>query len=732
MNHNFEDRGTHYIQGSSTVNSAEGGLNLSDLKSTVMRKFPLVIAITLGMTSLAFFKTMLIPPVYVASVELLPESLNVETKVTGDGDSGEVRENITAVEFDDIQLKKLKSPGTISRVIETLEDKYPKLDYEALTDDLDIKFIRDSQNKKNVLSVSYEHTDKQQVADVMEVLTQTFLNYSADRRSEGIERGIAVLEAQIPKASVRVRGLEGQIQGLRDRYGFIEPEVSLDPITSRQNIMAQEEDNAGNELQQMRSKLRNLDRELSFQPTSSPTAIELATPRYEGLLERLREIDVEIGRRSSIFSNRTAEMQVLREERQRIVGLTKQAAQAIRQKLVNEIKTLENRQRVAQRESAKLQSELKNWSTVASNYNKLEQDLTVAREELNSFTQKRDALLIDAARQGTPWELLAPAEEPEDTDLSPANRLLLGSSFGLLLGIGMALMLDKSQKIIYTSAKAEEITSLPVLGHIPHTPQNKKLALSGAKNADDAKQLPPSQSPQDIDLYRNPDASGALAFPDMFPTSVEAFRSFAANLGLLNFSTDSEFLKFDTNLRSLAITSAVSGEGKSTVALNLARASASMGRKVLIVDADVRSKVCLTESLGLESEVGLKNLLNQSQSDSSLALKHVRKSPLDDNLYILSSGFDELMSQESSRLLASGEMFRLMEELKENFDLVIYDMCAVVGYADVNLLARKTDGVILVTGLGKVDRTLLSRAVEQLKMASVPVLGIAANKVKKV
>ncbi|MEL6930776.1 MAG: AAA family ATPase [Cyanobacteria bacterium J06600_6] len=730
MNHNFENQEMHYIQGSSAFDNAEGGLKLGDMKSTVMRKLPLVVAITLGMTSLAFFKTMLIPPVYVASVELLPESLNVETKVTADGDSGEVREDITAVKLDDIQLKKLKSPATISRAIETLAGQYPELDYETLTDDLEVRFIRDSQNKKNVLSVSYEHADKKQVADVMEVLTQTFLDYSADQRTEGIERGIKVLEAQIPKVSVQVRRLEGQMDSLRDRYGFIEPEISLDPITSRKSIMAQEEDNVASELQQMRSKLRNLDRELSFQPTTSPTAIELATPRYQGLLNQLREIDIEIGRKSAIFSSRAIEMQVLQEERQRIIGLTKQATQAIRQRLVNDIRTLENRQRVAQRESAKLRSELKNWSNVANDYSKLEQELVSAREELSGYTQKRDALLIDAARQGTPWELLAPAGEPLNTDLSTSNRLFLGSSLGLLLGMGMALMLDKSQKIIYTSAKAEEITNLPVLGSIPHTPQNKKLALLGqAKNAN-AKQLPPSQTSQGLDLYRDPDASDNLAFPNMFPSSIEAFRSFAANLGLLNFSTDSEFLKFDTNLRSIAITSAISGEGKSTVALNLARASASMGRKVLIVDADVRSKVCLTESLGLESEVGLKNLLNQP--NSSLALEHVRKSPLDDNLYILSSGFSELMSQESSRLLASGEMFLLMEELKENFDLVIYDMCAVVGYADVNLLAGKTDGVILVTGLGKIDQTLLTRAVEQLKMASVPVLGIAANNVTKV
>ncbi len=730
MNHNLENQKSYYLQNSSIGENVEGGLDLGDVKGTVMRKLPLIISITLGMASLAFFKTLLIPPVYVANVELLPESLNVETKVTSQGDGGEVREDITSVELDDIQLKKLKSPATISRAVDLLKSEYPEIDYRTLTQDLSVKFIRDSQNKKNVLSVSYEHPDKQQVSDVMEVLTQTFLDYSADQRAEGVERGIAVLEEQIPKVSVRVRRLESQMQNLRDRYGFIDPDVSLSPITSRKSIMTQEQDNAASELQQVRSKLRNLDWELSFQPTSSPTAMELATPRYQGLLNQLREIDIEIGRKSAIFSDRAVEMQILQEERQRIIGLTKQATQAIRQKLVNDIRALETRQRVAQRESSKLQSELKNWSTVASNYSELEQQLNTARADLSRYTQKRDALLIDAARQGAPWELLAPAGEPINSDLSPSNRLLLGSSFGLLFGIGLALMLDKSQKIVYTSSKIEEITRLPVLGNIPHTPDSNKRALLGQDRSAALKQLPPADNLDD--LYRDPDAPGALALPEMFSASVEAFRSFAANLGLLNFSSDSEFIKFDTNLRSIAITSAVSGEGKTTVALNLARAAASMGRRVLLVDADVRSTVRLTEKLGFDSEeIGLKNIL--SQQCSSLALKHVRKSSTDDNLYFLSSGFDELMNrQESSRLLASGEMHLLMEELKENFDLVIYDMCAVIGYADVNLLAAKTDGVVLVTGLGKIDKNVLAKAVEQLRMCGAPILGIAANNVTRV
>ena len=720
MTQNFDTQPEYYLQGSSTAESSEGGLDVGEAKNTIMRKLPLIASVTVAMASIAFLKTLVFPPSYVADFQLLPETVNIETKVTStDDSSGKTREKITSVELDDIQLKILKSPTVISQAVNTLKDKYPDLNYQSLTQDLTVEFIRDSQNKKNVLSVKYEHPDKQQVSDVIEALTQTYLDYSVEKRQSGVQRGITFLDKQIPIVSTQVNNLENQLQTLRERYNFIEPGVSLNPITDRSSIMAQEQDRVASELQQLRLKLRNLNRELRTQPTSSPTAMQLATPRYQGLLDRLRQIDVEIGSKSAIYQNRAVEMQVLYDERQRIVQLVEQAGAAIRQQLENDIRTLENRQRLAQQESSKLRSQLKTWSTVADEYNNLEARLALAKNQLNEFTLQKNALEIDAAQQQAPWQLLSPAGEPYNNDLGLGNRLFLGSSFGLLLGMGLALMLDKYQKIVYTSTKVEEITNLPVLGNIPHTPKAKELSLLGQTQRTQ-KQLPAS------DLYLDPEER-ELSFPEFLPASVEAFRSFAANLGLLNFSTDADYLKFDNSLRSLAITSAVSGEGKSTVALNLARAAASMGKRVLLVDADVRSKVRLTESLGLESEVGLKNILKQDSP--SLAMKHIKQSPIDDNLYVLTSGFDELAGSDSSRMLASGQMYLLMEELKANFDLVIYDLCAVVGYADVNLLAAKTDGVVMVTGLGKIDKNILARAVEQLKMCNVPILGIAANNI---
>lgn len=723
MNQSFQNKKGYYLQGSPTVENTEGSLNYLDLTTAVVRRLPLIASITISMTTLAFFKPKFFPPVYVASFELLPETINVETKVTSIDDIQD-REKITEVELDDIQLKILKSPSIISKAVESLQTKYPELNYQELVKDLTVEFIRDSQNQKNVLSVSYEHADKQQVSDVIKALTQTYLDYSANTRSEGIKRGIDVLDFQIPKVSKDVERLENKMQRLRDEYNFIDPDVSLTPIADRTQLINQEQDQVTSELEQMRFKLRNLERELSTQPTTSPTAIDLATPRYQGLLNELREIDIKLSQKSTIYSDQNAEIQVLQEEKQRVVGLIQQAAAIIQQKLVNDIQTLEKRQQLAQSESAKLRSQLKNWSTVSNDYTKFQQELEIAKSQLNEFTRKKETLLVDAAKQQSPWQLLAPAEEPQNNDISTNNRLLLGSSLGLLLGVGLALMLDKTQKTIYSSAKIEEIANLPVLGYIPYTPKRRQLSLfPSTKGSMDFKRLPSS------DIYRDPDNTTSLAFPDFLSSSTEAFCSFAANLGLLNFTADSKDLEFDTSLKSIAITSAVSGEGKSTVALNLARATASMGKKVLLVDADLRSKVRLTESLGLESARGLKNLL--SQHNPSLASEHIQKSPFDDNLFVLSSGFNELMSYESSLLLASSGMYKLMEELKLSYDLVIYDLCALVGYADVNLLAGKTDGVILVTGLGKIDTTLLTKAVEQLKFSNVPVLGIAVNDLVK-
>ena len=720
MTPNLETENLGYLTKYTPQESIEGGLNVGEIKNIVLRKLPLIAGCTILATSLALLKVILTPPEYVAGFELLSEPVNIETTVTStDADSRATREQITEVELDEVQLKILKSPQLVLRVIESLQDKYPELNYQELAGGLSIEILSGQQPEQNILQVKFQDRDKQKVTDVVEALNQTYQDYSVEKRQSGIKRGIAFLDRQIPQISSQTEELENRITELRTKYNFNDPDSSLEQITSRINELSVRREENEIKLQELKLTLSNLERDFNDRPAKSITALGLATPRYSALLDRLRELDLAINQKSVIFADGSDTMQSLKQEKQQLNSMIVEAGADIRQKLIDQIAILENRQRSLAEETSRLKSQLEQWSAISGKYKSLQHRLNRANGKLNEFTSQKDALQIDAARQESPWQLLTPTTEPTTNSIGTINYLLLGSTLGLLIGVGAAFILDKQQKIIYTTAKVEELTNLPILTTIPYISQSKhlpflKLIGSGEENYAKARLSDPVRSYSEI----------------FVPDSIEAFRSFAANLGILNFYDDLEGFELDTSLKSVVITSALPGEGKSTVALNLARASASMGKKVLIVDTDLRSTDNLTKNLDLETSIGLRNIL--ARENPILSLDYIQQLPLEENLHILTSGFKDLTTDseqpDPSRLLASIKMRALVDELRHHFDLVIYDLCAVIGYADVNLLAWKTDGIIMVAGLGKIHTTAMSEALGQLKLCKAPILGIAINK----
>ncbi|MEM7756856.1 MAG: AAA family ATPase [Cyanobacteria bacterium P01_A01_bin.40] len=726
MNQNLETRNLNYLNDSFITESSEPGLDLNEVKNTIFRKFPLVAGFTCVLTALALLKINTTPPNYTASFELLSEPVNIETKVTSKDDSSrETREQITSVELDEVQLKILKSPRLILRAVESLQNKYPGLNYQELTGDLTIEIISGNQEKQNILLVIYENSDQEKVSDVIDALTQTYLNYSVEKRQSGVKRGIAFLDRQIPKVSDEAKEIQDQIKLLRNQHNFVDPDKSLAQITARLDELDRKREQNESQLRELQLKSAQLERELQTQPEKSTMAISFATPRYLDLSNQLRAMDIEIGRKSAIFSPQSEILQALIQERQELNSLLVDAGADIREKINHKIAVVENRQTSIAADTDKLKVRLEQWSAISGEFNNLKQKLNIANNKLNGFTSQKDELQIDAAQQESPWQLLTPAREPKLNNVSTFNYLVLSSTLGLILGSGVALLLDKHQKIIYTSAKVEEITRLPILITIPYSPKAKQLSLlSNISWSRQERRLSPQN--QNHELSSNIEV---LPVKHSNP-SMEAFRSFAANLGLLNFNTDSA-TDFAAHLKSVVITSAIPREGKSTVALNLARASASMGKQVLLVDTDLRSVDRLTTDLGFDSQIGLKDIL--SPHNRYQALNCVKQLPPEENLFILTSGLGtgvyDLAAQDHSRLLASEKMHDLMGELEDHFDLVIYDLCSIIGFADVNLIAAQTDGIVVVTGLGKIQSVALTEALNQLRLCNAPVLGIAVNKV---
>ncbi|SFS54510.1 CpsD/CapB family tyrosine-protein kinase [Paenibacillus sp. BC26] len=184
--------------------------------------------------------------------------------------------------------------------------------------------------------------------------------------------------------------------------------------------------------------------------------------------------------------------------------------------------------------------------------------------------------------------------------------------------------------------------------------------------------------------------------------------------------TKISFSNRDVALKSVMITSALPGEGKSTTAANVAVTYAQANKRVLLIDADLRTPV-QHHIFGLNNDrYGLSTAL----ADHS-ELEAVIQQTSIENLYVLTAGPEP---DGPSELLDSLEMTALLEIAKERFDIVIIDTPPIMTVTDPLILANKSDGVVLVVKPGKVKNDIAAKAMAALEYGQATVIGAVLNR----
>lgn len=296
-------------------------------------------------------------------------------------------------------------------------------------------------------------------------------------------------------------------------------------------------------------------------------------------------------------------------------------------------------------------------------------------------------------------------------------KALVAMVIGLLLGVATALVAENLDTSIGAIEDVETLLNVPVLGIIP------PIEFDSIREVVERVAPPMLQHPN----YRRL-ASLVTHYDPRSPVS-EAYRALRTNL---------EQAREKTEGRVLVVTSSVLEEGKTTTAANLALAYAQMGRKTLLVAADLR-RPDLHNVFGIEKEPGLVDVLTGSVPwDSTvrglsdmllgeLSMDVVLLTPGMDNLHVIPAGSSPLNPAE---LLSSQASEELIRELSRAFDLVIMDTPPVIPVTDAAILAEHADGVILVYEVGKVGRDVLKRAKAHLDNVGAEVWGIVMNDVK--
>jgi capsular exopolysaccharide synthesis family protein len=193
----------------------------------------------------------------------------------------------------------------------------------------------------------------------------------------------------------------------------------------------------------------------------------------------------------------------------------------------------------------------------------------------------------------------------------------------------------------------------------------------------------------------------------------EAYRTLRTNL---------DFASLDRALKTLVVTSAGVGEGKSTTLANLAVVSAQAGRKVILVDADLR-RPTLHQIFGLDNEKGLTTVM---VDDAALADPPLQETGVED-LSVLTSG---PLPPNPAELMGSRRMEEVVAALAERADQVFFDTPPVVAVTDAAVLSTKVDGVLLVISAGKTRREYARTAVQRLDQIKARLVGTVLTNVQ--
>ncbi len=306
------------------------------------------------------------------------------------------------------------------------------------------------------------------------------------------------------------------------------------------------------------------------------------------------------------------------------------------------------------------------------------ENLRVTRAGLSSqvleFSTRADELDVEAALREGGTEIVTKARENSSpVSPKPLRTAATALALGLLAGVAAAVVLDVSQDRLAGSDELASVDpSINVLGSIPHFSSTER--------------------------ERGPD-SAAVA---------EAFKYLRTSLA---------FRSVDGPLKSVMVTSAVSGEGKTTTAVHLARAVAETGSRVVLLDADLR-RPAIAREFGLTGELGLTNVFSGEASLSD-AIHRVKP-----NLAVVPAGGP---SSTANELLGSAAFVRLLQGVVARCDLVVIDVPPVLPVSDPLVVAHHVDGTIVVSRIGQVRRREIRNVIRVFNDARLPIVGFVAN-----
>ncbi|MBI4538216.1 MAG: polysaccharide biosynthesis tyrosine autokinase [Gemmatimonadetes bacterium] len=542
----------------------------------------------------------------------------------------------------------------------------------------------------------YEGPDPELVQAVPDLVARRFI---AQRRAvHGAEAGsmLLFLGEQVDTVSRHLSVSEDALRSFRERNQVVAPEAEADAQVKRLVELRAQRDAFDAE----RAALARLVAEVEAagpvgraEPSPYRRLIAFPTllrnPAASELLRVLAELE---NQRSELLTRRTADDPDVAILVERIRDMEAQLGAIA----ASYVRGLENQVASLDAVLAEFRDEVQAIPAKDIAFARLTRETQVLSEIYALLRTRAKEAEIAAAVEDVSIRVVDPAAYPrEPVRPRPLLSLVLALALGTVLGVGGAFAREYADATIRTREELQGVTGLPVLGLLPSLDGAAALEgrRRGARRGRTRRPL-------------------LLSDGDMPLPLAEAFRALRTNLSLA---------RPDAVPRSLVITSPMRGDGKTTTAANLGLVLAQQGRRVLVVDGDLRRGE-LHDLLGVPKEPGLSDVVA-----GRVALEEaIRELPVGDgrSMAFLSAGRP---ADDPLALLGSPAMERVLRALEERFELVILDAPPLNVVSDAAVLGSKAHAVLLVARAGTAQPAPLTFALEQLADARAPVLGAILN-----
>ena len=557
----------------------------------------------------------------------------------------------------------------------------------------------------DVISLSYRDQDPVTASKVVNALMDIYIKEQAISNQSATINADSFITNTIPKIEGKLQSLESRLQDFYEKNQVVDLKEEKRILVTELGNLNRQISTVGADLQGKKAQTSSLQNQLGLDLKQAIAANQLgSTPQVQSILEQLGATETQLSQERQRFKDNHPAVASLNEKKD---NLNAQLQQLIRQYVGAKVSegllqggnlkenqlerfiTLKIEELSLQTELASLYQYQQVYLNRAKEIPRLEKqeqsllrEVDSARSTYSTLLGNKQELELLINQQTGNAEVIELGKVPEEGSTGRMALMALGILIGLFLSNLTAILLEMQDRTLKTIPEVKKKFTYQVLGLIP------------------------------LDSLQ--DSQGGIVVrrePDSFAS--EIYRMIQTNL---------KFLSIKRQPKVILMTSSVPGEGKSTVAANLAAAMAQLGRKVMIIDGDLR-KASQHELWQVSNRAGVKDIVAHTKPISQVVVQPMKQ------LNLLTSG---TVAPNPLALLDSLEMSELVAVARKEYDLVVIDAPPLSVTADVLTLSKLADGILFVSRPGIVETESADLAQETIVNANLSqkVLGMVINGVK--